>query len=152
MPRARNAWKKFMEISDAIGNFGHAVDAAALKFFTNLVAGAKELFKKAAMRVKAAKEKMKKIGPKAKAAAAKAKKAIGNAAKVAGQALLNIGKKFDVDIKKIAKNYLYGWFVIDFVSVFPFDIFLKSGKYFFWNISILLMDISEVISYQCRLV
>lgn len=32
------------------------------------------------------------------------------------------------DLKQIAKNYTFkGWFVIDFVSTFPFSLFLNSG-------------------------
>ena len=31
------------------------------------------------------------------------------------------------DLKKIAYNYLYGWFFIDFVSIFPFDMLMSSG-------------------------
>ena len=31
------------------------------------------------------------------------------------------------DLKRIATNYLYGWFLIDFVSIFPFDIIMSSG-------------------------
>ena len=32
------------------------------------------------------------------------------------------------DLKKIAWNYIrYGWFLIDFFSVFPFGVFLENG-------------------------
>ena len=30
-------------------------------------------------------------------------------------------------IKKIAKNYVFSWFPIDFVSVFPFELLLPEG-------------------------
>ena len=32
------------------------------------------------------------------------------------------------DLKKIALHYLSGWFIIDFVSVFPFNLFIASGQ------------------------
>lgn len=33
-----------------------------------------------------------------------------------------------LELKKIARNYIFhGWFFIDFVSVFPFNVFLPTG-------------------------
>ena len=31
------------------------------------------------------------------------------------------------DLKTIALNYVYGWFLVDFVSIFPFDMLMSSG-------------------------
>lgn len=34
------------------------------------------------------------------------------------------------DLKRIAKNYIFkGWFFIDFVSTFPWEMFLAGGKF-----------------------
>lgn len=32
------------------------------------------------------------------------------------------------DLKKISKHYLFSWFSIDFMSVFPFELFLEEGS------------------------
>lgn len=32
------------------------------------------------------------------------------------------------DLKKIAMHYLSGWFIVDFVSIFPFNFFIPSGQ------------------------
>jgi len=32
------------------------------------------------------------------------------------------------DKKKIALKYLQGWFIVDFLSILPFDVFLKLGR------------------------
>lgn len=36
-------------------------------------------------------------------------------------------QKIIFEFKKIAKRYLQTWFFIDFISIFPFNIFLSSG-------------------------
>jgi potassium voltage-gated channel Eag-related subfamily H protein 7 len=33
------------------------------------------------------------------------------------------------DRKKITKSYLFGWFLIDFLSIFPFETLLASGDF-----------------------
>ena len=34
-----------------------------------------------------------------------------------------------MELKAIAKNYIFhGWFFVDFVSVFPFNVFLPTGQ------------------------
>ena len=36
-------------------------------------------------------------------------------------------QKIIFEFKKIAKRYVRTWFFIDFISIFPFNIFLSSG-------------------------